>query len=124
MKLLAYLSSLVFLITLSAISIASTQVVTTSKQKTLDWEYQIAYQRGIEVVNWAIPAVSMMSLRNANFSLGGGFNTVYWLSEVPTAKQEAITPNNQTPYVSMHLNTKEEPVILDIPPASEKAAIF
>lgn len=92
--------------------------------ETIDWEYQMAYQRGIEAINWAIPAVSMMSLRDANFSLGGGFNTVYWLSETPTAKQEAITPNNQTPYVSMHLNTKEGPVILDIPPASDRTAIF
>lgn len=90
----------------------------------IDWEYQITYQRGIEVVNWAIPAVSMLSLREANFGLGGGYNTVYWLSEPPTAKQEAITPNNQTPYVSIHLSTKDGPVILDIPAASEKVAIF
>jgi len=27
----------------------------------IDWEYQIAYQRGIEAMNWANPAVSFIS---------------------------------------------------------------
>lgn len=92
--------------------------------KMIDWEYQIAYQRGIEAVNWANPAVSMMSMRDGYFSLGGGYNTIYWLSKPPTAKQEAITPNNQTPYATIHLNTKDGPVILDVPPATERTAIF
>ncbi len=89
-----------------------------------DWEYQIAYQRGIEAVNWAIPAVSMLFMKEANFSLGGGYNTVYYLSAVPTALQEAITPNNQTPYATVFLTTKEGPVVLEVPPASEHTAIF
>lgn len=94
------------------------------KKQSIDWEYQIAYQRGIEVVNWSIPAVSMICMRDANFNLGGGYNTVYWLSEVPTAKQEALTANNQTPYASIFLTTKNGPVVLDIPAASERTAIF
>ncbi len=89
-----------------------------------DWEYQIAYQRGIEAVNWAMPAVSMISMREGNFSLGGSYNTVYWLSSPPTPLQEAITPNNQTPYSMVHLSTKDGPVVLEIPPASERTAIF
>jgi len=72
---------------------------------SIDWQYQIVYQRGIEAMNWAVPAVSMLSMRDANFSLGGGFNTIYWLSEAPTARQEALIPNNQTPYASVFLTT-------------------
>jgi len=96
----------------------------TAEKQEIDWEYQMAYQRGIEAVNWAIPAVSMLSMRDANFSLGGGYNTVFWLSKPPTALQEALTPNNQTPYATIHLSTKDGPVILDIPPASKQTAIF
>jgi len=92
--------------------------------EAIDWEYQIAYQRGIEAVTWAMPAVSMISLRKGNFGLGGGYNTVYWLSHPPTPLQEAITPNNQTPYATVHLSTKDGPVVLDIPPASPRTAIF
>lgn len=98
--------------------------VEPSQPGPIDWEYQMAYQRGIEVVNWSIPAVSMIRWRDACFGLGGGFNTVYWLSEVPTAKQEALTPNNQTPYSNVILNTKNGPVVLEIPAASERTALF
>jgi len=92
--------------------------------EAIDWEYQIAYQRGFEAVNWAMPAVSMISLRKGNFSLGGGYNTVYWLSKPPTPLAEAITPNNQTPYAALHMSTRNGPVVLDIPPASKRTAIF
>lgn len=101
-----------------------TNQIEPSQSESIDWEYQMAYQRGIEAVTWSLPAISMITMRNANFSLGGGYNTVYYLTEVPTAKQEALTANNQTPYVNVHINTKKGPVILDIPPASERTALF
>jgi len=96
----------------------------TNRSQGIDWAYQIAYQRGIEAMDWAMPAVSMLSMRAGNFSLGGGFNTVYWLSKPPTAQTEAITANNQTPYAAIFLTTKDGPVILDVPPASKRTAIF
>ena len=92
--------------------------------QNVNWEYQMAYQRGTEAVIWSTPAVSMICMRNANFALGGGYNTIYWLSQPPSALQEALTANNQTPYATVFLNTKEGPVVLDIPPASERTAIF
>lgn len=66
----------------------------------------------------------MMNLGKAHFGLGGDYNTIYFLTEPPTAIQEALTANNQTPYVSVHLNTRDGPMVLEIPPASEKTAIF
>jgi len=92
--------------------------------KDIDWQYQITYQRGIEAMDWAMPAVSMLSMRAGNFSLGGGFNTIYWLSKPPTAMTEAITANNQTPYAAIFLTTRDGPVILDVPPATKRTAIF
>lgn len=91
---------------------------------SVDWRSRMAHQRGMEAVIWAMPAVSMIALREANFSLGGGYNTIYYLTKPPTALQEAITPNNQTPYVSIHLNTRSGPTVLEIPPASNRTAIF
>jgi len=41
-----------------------------------------------------------------------------------TAPQEALTANNQTPYVTVLLSTRQGPVVFDIPPASEQTAIF
>ena len=51
---------------------------------------EIARQRGREAVTWAIPAVSMLRFRDAYFGLGGGYNSVYYLSEPPTAQTEAL----------------------------------
>ena len=31
-------------------------------QQQIDWEYQIAYQRGIEAMNWALPSVGLLML--------------------------------------------------------------
>jgi len=89
-----------------------------------DWHSQIAYQRGVEAVIWAIPAVSMLKMRDANFSLGGGFNTVYYMGHPPTPSSEALTANNQTPYATIFLTTKDGPVVLDVPPATAQTAIF
>lgn len=89
-----------------------------------DWQTRLARERGFEAVVWSMPAVSMIALRDAYFGLGGGYNTVYYLTKPPTALQEALTPNNQTPYVSVLLSTRQGPVVLDIPPASEQTAIF
>jgi len=100
------------------------KVEQTQSTENVDWEYQMAYQRGTEAVIWAMPAVSMISMRHAYLSLGGGLNTIYWFSEVPTALQEAVTSNNQTPYATILLNTKEGPMVVDIPPATAKTAIF
>ncbi len=108
-------------------AIASSVAVLTSSVTAadVDWRSRIAYQRGLEAVVWAMPAVSMLTMRDANFGLGGkGYNTIYYLSKPPTALQEAITPNNQTPYLMVHLNTKNGPVVLEIPPASKRTAIF
>jgi hypothetical protein len=97
---------------------------TDAPETTVDWAEEIAYQRGIQAMVWAMPAVSIMDLRDAHFSLGGGYNTVYTISEVPTALQEALTPNNQTPYASVFLDTRDGPVVLDVPPATDRTALF
>ena len=89
-----------------------------------NWQTRLARERGFEAVIWAMPAVSMMALRDAYFGLGGGYNTIYYLTKPPTALQEALTPNNQTPYASVLLTTRQGPVVLDIPPASKRTAIF
>ncbi len=89
-----------------------------------DWQTRLARERGFEAVVWSMPAVSMIALRDAYFDLGGGYNTVYHLTKPPTALQEALTPNNQTPYVNVLLSAREGPVVLDVPPASKQTAIF
>ena len=96
----------------------------TKKSEPIYWEYEMAYQRGVQSVVWAVPAVSMINFRRAYFGLEGGFNTIYYLSTEPTALQEALTANNQTPYTSINMTTRDGPVVLEVPPASDRTAIF
>jgi hypothetical protein len=96
----------------------------TQSDAAIDWQYQMAYQRGIEAMTWGIPAVGIMTMRDAAFSLGGGFNTVYFMGKPPTPRSEALTANNQTPYANLYLTTIDGPVVLDIPPATAQTAIF
>jgi hypothetical protein len=115
-----YSRSVISLIVLLALALPSSAEPQTGN----DWEARLIQQRGREAMTWALPAVSMICFREAYFNLGGGFNTVYWLSEVPTAKQEALTANNQTPYASVMLTTSDGPVVLEVPPATKRTAIF
>jgi len=122
-RLTAILSIITFLLIVSC-STKEQKETNINDSKAIDWEYQMAHQRGIEAVTWAMPAVVMINWREAYFGLGGGLNTIYYTSKPLTPKTEALTANNQTPYATLIMNTKDGPVVLDIPPASNRAAIF
>ena len=109
---------------ISALVSAATILSGSAIANATDWRTRLARERGFEAVIWAMPAVSMIKLRDAYFGIEGGYNTIYYLTKPPTALQEALTPNNQTPYVTVLLSTRQGPVVLDIPPASEQTAIF
>jgi len=109
---------------ISALVSAATILSGSAIANATDWRTRLARERGFEAVIWAMPAVSMITLRDAYFGIEGGYNTIYYLTKPPTALQEALTPNNQTPYVTVLLSTRQGPVVLDIPPASEQTAIF
>lgn len=90
-----------------------------------DLNYQQALQRGTQAVIWGIPAVSMMTLRQgAQRDLGATFNDIIYMSTPTAPRQAFLTPNNQTPYVIVMLNTGDGPVVLDVPRASEKTIFF
>jgi len=46
------------------------------------------------------------------------------MSQPAAPRQALLTPNNQTPYVVVMLNTGDGPVVLDVPRASEKKIFF
>jgi hypothetical protein len=97
------------------------------KQESTDesLDFQLAFQRGTQAVIWGIPAVSMMDARkSAERQLGSTFNDIIYFSKPMVSRHGFLTANNDVPYVITMLNTKDGPVILDVPPASEKAVYF
>jgi len=78
--------TIVLIVTSFSLQPRAVFAASSDNDKVGDWEYKIAYQRGFEAVAWALPAISMMGMREANFSLGGGYNTVYIMTQPPTAR--------------------------------------
>ena len=88
-----------------------------------DLGYQLAYQRGVQAVIWGMPAVSIACLREATFrDLGARYNDVVYMSNVTTYRHELLTACTDAPYVMAMLSVKAGPVVLEVPPATEKAA--
>jgi hypothetical protein len=116
--------------TFAAISLVWTapghaQEETHSTMSNDDLNYQQALQRGTQAVIWGMPAVSLLGIRqSAQRDLGATFNDIIYMSNPPAPRQALLTPTNQTPYVVVFLNTGDGPVVLDVPPASEKTIFF
>ena len=86
---------------------------------------ELIVQRGTQAVIWGIPAVSMMDLRkSAERQLGATFNDTIYFSKPLVSRHGFLTANNDVPYVLVMLDTSGGPVILDVPPASDKALYF
>jgi hypothetical protein len=87
-------------------------------------EYQLALQRGTQAVIWGLPAVSMKFFFRGMQALGAGYQDVVYVSKPFVSRHGFITANNNVPYVAVFLNTKDGPVVLDVPAASEKTVYF
>jgi hypothetical protein len=76
-------------------------------------------------VIWGVPAVSMMGLRRGSErDLGATFNDIIYMSHPMVSRHGFLTANNQVPYVITSLNSTDGPVVLEVPPASEKTIFF
>ena len=81
-------------------------------------------RRAVEAAIWGMPAVSMAGVRKSLAGIGADFNQVVYFSQPLEARHEFLTANNQTPYVMTVLDLRRGPVVVDVPPASSKVALF
>ena len=81
-------------------------------------------RRAVEAAIWGMPAVSMAGVRRSLQGIGADYNQVVYFSKPMEARHEFLTANNQTPYVLSVLDTHGGPIVLDVPPASAKVALF
>ena len=88
-------------------------------------EYQIKVQRACEAAIWALPAVAIYDLELAiKRDLGGELGDIVSVSKTFTSRHGFLTANDVTPYVFGSQSTKGDPLVVEIPPAGEKAAFF
>jgi len=88
-------------------------------------EYQIMVQRATQVAIWAMPAVGIVDFKKATIrDLGGTINDVVYLTKPFDSKHGFLTANDVTAYAWGSMSTAKGPLVLEVPPASDKVSYF
>ena len=88
-------------------------------------EYQLAVQRATQAAIWGMPAVGIWGFVTATRrDLGGDIGDVVYFSRPMTSRHGFLTANDVTPYVTACLTTKDGPIVVEVPPAGDKASYF
>lgn len=66
----------------------------------------------------------MAHMRKSLAGIGARYNQVVYFAKPPEARHELLTANNQTPYVVTIIDTRNGPVVMDVPAATKKVALF
>ena len=75
-------------------------------------------RRGFEAVIWGMPAVNFDLMFQAMVrETGGGPNQIVYWSRLPDWKNQTLTPNPDSIYVMPFFDTRDGPVVLEIPAA-------
>ncbi|WP_430390700.1 DUF1254 domain-containing protein [Dyella sp. 20L07] len=76
-------------------------------------------RRAVEAVVWGMPAVNFQLMLDAFTGLGGGPNQVIFWSRPLNWKNQTLTPNPDTIYFTPFYDTRNGPVVLEIPAAGD-----
>ena len=87
-------------------------------------QLQTLQRRAIDAALWGMPAASMAAFRRSLAGVGAGYNDVLYFSKPLEARHEFITANNNTPYVATALDLHQGPMVIEVPAASAKVALF
>jgi hypothetical protein len=75
------------------------------------------FQRGVQAYLTGLPAVSVEAFRRGMAeSFGPGNQTAIIAEQLMDAKTLGLTGNNNTPYIFLTLDTKDGPLVVEIPP--------
>lgn len=104
---------------LAGVTIAVIAPFTTAMAATYSSE-QLAeralHRRSVEAANWGMPLVNFFAMREAlKRDAGVGFNDVAYHSRTQNWKLQFTTNNGSSPYVHIHWNLKDGPVVLELP---------
>ncbi|MFY9631979.1 MAG: DUF1254 domain-containing protein [Candidatus Cybelea sp.] len=79
-----------------------------------------ARRRAIEALVWGMAAVNYDLMLQAALRIGGAYNQIVYWSRLPSWKNQTLTPNPDSIYLMLFMNTKDVgPVVLEIPPADD-----
>jgi len=88
-------------------------------------ERKIAVQRATQAAIWGMPAVGIWDIVvSTRRDLGGDIGDIVYFSRPMTARHGFLTANDVTPYVVASLSSKDGPIVVELPPAADKASYF
>jgi len=97
----------------------------TSYAKMSEVVRETVVRRACEAAVWAMPAVSVYDIELAlQRDQGTEPGVVAYMTKPMTSRHGFLTANDVTPYVFGGLTTSEGPIIIDVPPAGDKAEYF
>jgi hypothetical protein len=74
-------------------------------------------RRAVEAAIWAVPAVNFERLYDGLTSAKGDWNQIVYWSRLPDWKNQTLTPNPDVIYLMPFYDTRNGPVVLEIPAA-------
>jgi hypothetical protein len=74
-------------------------------------------RRAVEAVIWGMPAVNYDLMYQEMLKLGGKANQIVYWSGLLDWRNQTLTPNPDVIYLMAFFNTKDGPVVIEIPPA-------
>ena len=101
------------------------QAPARAQAQELSPQEQMIHRRAVEAAVWGMPIEGTRGLLlGARNDLGGDWNDVIYFSKPMESRHGFLTANNQVPYVVASLNTKDGPLVVEVPGASDKAKYF
>jgi len=76
-------------------------------------------RRAVEAVIWGVPAVNYDLMVQQMLGLGGKPNQIVYWSGLLDWRNQTLTPNPDVIYLMAFFNTKDGPVVIEIPPAGD-----
>jgi hypothetical protein len=86
---------------------------------TNDLARRTVERRAVEAVIWGMPAVNYDLMYQEMLKLGGKPNQVVYWSRLLDWRNQTLTPNPDVIYFMAFLNTKDGPMVIEIPPADD-----
>lgn len=102
---------------LAAAGAASTTPAQTPSVQ--DLAHRTIERRAVEAVIWGMPAVNTDLMYQAMLKLGGKPNQIVFWSGLLDWQNQTLTPNPDVIYLMAFFNTKDGPVVIEIPPADD-----
>ena len=98
-------------------------ISTTQAPSADEVNARLVHSRAVEAVIWGMPIVNFDRMLRAAIQNGGAVNQVVYWSQPVNWQDQTLTPNPDTIYLNPFYDTRNGPVVLEIPSAEADAVI-